>query len=62
MRNLAAQLLSSGIALPMASVFETFELSRATHYRHQASDPPLDPDLELRDHIQRLALEWPQYG
>jgi transposase InsO family protein len=37
-------------------------LSRATHYRHQTSDPPLDPDLELRDHIQRLALEWSQYG
>src|SRR5215510_15048442 len=21
-----------------------------------------DPDLELRDHIQQIALEWPQYG
>jgi putative transposase len=62
MRNLAAQLLSRGLALPMASVFETFDLSRATYYRRQASDPSSDPDLDLRDHIQGLALEWPQYG
>jgi len=62
MHNLSAQLLSSETALPIASIFETLELSRATHYRHQSSGAPSDPDLELRDHIQRLALEWPQYG
>lgn len=62
MRNLAAQFLSAPMALPVASVFETLDLSRATHYRHRASLTLLDPDLELRDHIQRIALEWPQYG
>ena len=41
---------------------ETLDLSRATHYRYQASAPPSDPDLELRDLIQRVALDWPQYG
>jgi transposase InsO family protein len=62
MRNLTAQLLTAEMALPLVSVFETLALSRATHYRHLASPAPADPDMELRDHIQRLALQWPQYG
>jgi transposase InsO family protein len=62
MRNLTAQLLTAEMALPLVSVFETLALSRATHYRHLASPAPEDPDMELRDHIQRLALQWPQYG
>jgi transposase InsO family protein len=41
---------------------ETLALPHATHYRHLATPLPADPDIELRDHIQRLALEWPQYG
>jgi transposase InsO family protein len=62
MRNLTAQLLTAEMALPLVSVLETLALSRATHYRHLASPAPADPDMELRDHIQRLALQWPQYG
>jgi putative transposase len=62
MHNLALQLLSSDIALPVASLFETLSVSRATHYRHQADPSVADPDMQLRDTIQRLALEWPQYG
>lgn len=62
MLKLAAQQLSDGVALPVASLFETLALSRATHYRHLASPLPAEPDMELRDHIQRLALEWPCYG
>src|SRR3954447_10010703 len=62
MRNLMTEILSSGIALPLASVFETLAIPRATHYRHQANPVAADPDMELRDHIQLLALEWPQYG
>jgi transposase InsO family protein len=59
---LATQQLSDGVQLPVASLLETLELSRATHYRHRTCPIPTDPDMELRDHIQRLALQWPQYG
>ena len=62
MRSFTAQLLTTEIALPLVSVFETLPLSRATHYRHLASPLLADPDIELRDHIQHLALQWPQYG
>lgn len=62
MRNLTAEVLTTGISLPLVSVFETLALSRATYYRHLSSPVPADPDMELRDQIQRVALEWPQYG
>jgi putative transposase len=62
MLRLATQQLADGVQLPVAALLETLALSRATHYRHRASPLPADPDMELRDHIQRLALEWPQYG
>lgn len=62
MRNLTAEVLTTGINLPLVSVFETLALSRATYYRHLSSPVPADPDMELRDQIQRVALEWPQYG
>ncbi len=62
MSNLATQLLPADIALPVAAVFQTLDLSRATYYRRQANPASSDPDMQLRDQIQRLALEWPQYG
>jgi transposase InsO family protein len=39
------------------------QVSRASYYRfdESASTGP-DPDMELRDAIQRIALEWPAYG
>jgi putative transposase len=38
-------------------------VSRASYYRfdENASAGP-DPDMDLRDAIQRIALEWPAYG
>jgi putative transposase len=62
MIKLAAQHLSGSLQLPVAALFETLALSRATHYRHQTSTAQPDPDTELRDRIQRIALDWPQYG
>ena len=62
MRKLAAEQLSDGLRLPLASLCETLSLSRATHYRHLTSPLCADADMEFRDHLQRLALEWPQYG
>jgi transposase InsO family protein len=39
-------------------------ISRAGFYRFSAAIPPVrpDPDLDLRDAIQRIALEFPCYG
>ena len=38
-------------------------VSRAGFYRFAADAGPVpDPDMELRDAIQRIALEWPSYG
>jgi transposase InsO family protein len=62
MIKLAAQHLSGSLQLPVAALFETLALSRTTHYRHQTSTAQPDPDTELRDRIQRIALDWPQYG
>lgn len=62
MHRLVAQHLSDNVQLPVAAIIETLDLSRATHYRHRTSSAQPDPDIELRDHIQRVALDWPQYG
>ena len=42
---------------------ELVGVSRRSFYRFQSkSEPSLDKDMELRDAIQRIALEWPCYG
>jgi len=37
-------------------------VSRAGYYRWRDAKPAADSDLELRDEIQRIALEYPCYG
>jgi putative transposase len=38
-------------------------VSRASFYRyHEDGRPGPDPDMDLRDAVQRVALEWPSYG
>jgi transposase InsO family protein len=37
-------------------------VSRAGFYRWRKAAPAADPDLDLRDEIQRIALEYPCYG
>jgi transposase InsO family protein len=38
-------------------------VSRASFYRfNEDARPGPDPDMELRDAVQRIALEWPSYG
>ncbi len=37
-------------------------ISRAGFYRFPSGTPGPDPDLELRDAMQRMALEFPSYG
>jgi len=41
---------------------DSVKISRATYYRRGAESPAVDDDLWLRDHIQCIALAWPQYG
>ena len=37
-------------------------VSRSGFYRFQTAEPRPDRDMDLRDAIQRIALEWPSYG
>ena len=42
---------------------ELARVSRASFYRFdEPGKPGTDPDMDLRDAIQRVALEWPCYG
>ena len=38
------------------------QVSRAGFYRFDSEREPWDEDLDLRDEIQRIALEFPCYG
>jgi putative transposase len=37
-------------------------VSRSGFYRFDDADPGPDPDMDLRDAIQKIAVEWPSYG
>ena len=37
-------------------------VSRSGFYRFDDAEPGPDPDMDLRDAIQKIALEWPSYG
>ena len=49
--------------LTIRRMVELSQLSRASFYRQLAAAPPgPDADMDLRDAIQRVALEMPSYG
>jgi putative transposase len=49
--------------LTVERMVELGAVSRSGFYRFQAGgDPGPDADMDLRDAIQRIALEWPSYG
>ena len=49
--------------LAIARMVELGGLNRASFYRYAEDDAPQpDRDMDLRDAIQRIALEWPSYG
>ncbi|MGC2402948.1 MAG: IS3 family transposase [Acidobacteriaceae bacterium] len=49
--------------LTVERMVELGRVSRASFYRFDDNRPPQpDSDMELRDAIQRIALEWPSYG
>ena len=49
--------------LTIARMVELGGVSRASFYRFDQDGPTkADADMDLRDAIQRIALEWPSYG
>jgi transposase InsO family protein len=44
--------------LPLARMARTLGFSRSAFYRHDSADR----DVEVRDAIQAIALDWPRYG
>jgi putative transposase len=47
---------------PVTRLCQALTLSRATYYRWQAAGPAPAPDVDLRAHIQAIAVEMPAYG
>jgi putative transposase len=48
--------------IPLQRLCELARVSRAGFYRWRRAVTPVDDDMELRDDIQRIALEFPYYG
>lgn len=49
-------------SLSVLSACQALDIARATFYRNRFADLFVDPDLDLRDRIQKIALEWSSYG
>jgi len=48
--------------IPLRRLCELAQVSRAGFYRWRRAVTPVADDMELRDDIQRVALEFPYYG
>ena len=48
--------------LSIERMMKLCRVSRSGFYRFQDAEPGPDRDMDLRDAIQRIALEWPSYG
>ena len=55
--------MKTGQQLTVVRMVELGKVSRAGFYRFgEEREPQPDRDMDLRDAIQRVALEWPSYG
>jgi transposase InsO family protein len=55
--------MNGGRKLTIQRMLELGRVSRSSFYRYDPNRKPgADRDMELRDAIQRIALEWPCYG
>jgi transposase InsO family protein len=55
--------MKAGRGLTIERMIGLGRVSRSGFYRFQQERPEgPDPDLDLRDAVQRIALEWPSYG
>jgi putative transposase len=48
--------------LSVVGMCEVAGFSRAGYYRFLDPEKPAPADMDLRDEIQKIALEWPSYG
>ena len=48
--------------MPLERLCHLSGLSRDGFYRWRESPEETDTDIELRNEIQQIALEWPSYG
>lgn len=56
------QARAQGESISIAGLCQSLGLSRTSYYRGLGPEPSAERDMELRDRIQRIALEWPSYG
>jgi len=54
--------MSLATPIPVQRLCVLAQVSRAGFYRWRQAPPTADADLDLRDAIQKIALEWPCYG
>ena len=55
--------MKTGRGLKIERMVELGRVSRSSFYRfHEDGRTGPDPDMDLRDAIQHIALEWPSYG
>src|SRR5260370_38400379 len=54
--------MSLATPIPVQRLCVLAQVSRAGFYRWRQAPPAVDADLDLRDAIQKIALEWPSYG
>jgi putative transposase len=55
--------VTAGGELTVDRMAELARVSRASYYRFDGkAEASADSDMDLRDAIQRIALEWPSYG
>ena len=55
--------MKAGQGLTIERMVELGQVSRSGFYRFdERAEPGPDPHMDLRDAIQRIALEWPSYG
>jgi putative transposase len=55
--------MNAARGLTVERMVELGRVSRASFYRFdESTHPGQDTDMDLRDAVQRIALEWPSYG
>jgi len=55
--------VKGGRRLTVERMVRLARVNRASYYRFdENAKPDTDPDMDLRDAIQHIALEWPSYG
>jgi putative transposase len=55
--------VTTGCRLTVERMMKLARVSRASYYRcDEKTESGADSDMDLRDAIQRIALEWPSYG